>query len=132
MREFALIDGLEPLSLKSLIVTAAGFFFFVALLWIGSMLLPGRIEKGAVLPDGSRRSYRLNGLYLFLTVIVAAAMASVAGFSLAPLAKNVSAVFVVANVFAISLSSPIRPLRISCAGFTVASFVSCMCFPPPV
>ena len=50
MREFALIDGLEPLSLKSLIVTAAGFFFFVALLWIGSMLLPGRIEKGAVLP----------------------------------------------------------------------------------
>ena len=56
------------------------------------------------MPDGSRRSYKLNGLHLLLTVIVVGAIASVAGFSLSYLARNVFAAFVVANVFAISAS----------------------------
>jgi len=97
-------DSLEPLTVRSLIVMALGFLSFLALLWLGSEVLPGRIEKGVVLPDGSRRSYKLNGLYLLLIVILIVATARGLGFSLSYLPRNVFAALVVANVFALSLS----------------------------
>jgi len=94
----------EPITPSGVIVMAAGFFFFVALLWIGSEFLPGREEKGIVLPDGSQKTYKLNGLMLLLSVIVLVGAVTIADLSLAYLPKHVLAAFLVANSFAVLLS----------------------------
>lgn len=99
-----MIDIVHPLTPQSLAVMAAGLLSFVAMLWLGSEVLPGRSEPGALLPDGSRRSYKLNGLSLFIAVAVVVTAASVAGFSLAYLPRHLFAALTVANVFAVALS----------------------------
>lgn len=98
------MHSLEPLTLPGVAVMAGGFLSFVALLWIGSEILPGRMEKGVVLPDGSRKSYKLNGLILLLALVVLVTTLEVAGFSLSYLPRNVVAAFLVANAFAVCLS----------------------------
>ena len=77
---------------------------FVGLLFAGSRLLPGRRVE---LTDtgGAPRTFRLNGLALFLATVAAAAIAQIAGwFSLAVLHTHFVALFVVANLFAFALS----------------------------
>ena len=99
-----MMDTLAPLTFGAVARMAAGFFVFVTLLWLGTKFLPGRTEKGVVLPDGTQKSYKLNGLNLLLAVIVMVAAASVAGFSLAWVARNVLAALLVTNIFAVLVS----------------------------
>ena len=98
------MHSLAPLTLTGVLVMTVGFIAFVVFLWVGSKILPGRMEKGAALACGSQKTYKLNGLILLLTVIGVVAVASVAGFSLAYIPRHVLAAFLVANGFAVSLS----------------------------
>ena len=105
-----MIPASEPWSLVSvlsgetLLEAAAMLPAFVAVLFLGSALLPGRRVTG---PDaeGKQRVYKLNGLTLFLIVAIAAGLAQVSGWiSLSVLHTHFAALFVVANAFAFSLS----------------------------
>jgi delta14-sterol reductase len=89
-----------------LAVGAAMFFGFIAVLFVGSLLVPGKQEQGIPLAGGARVTYTLNGFLLFLAVF-AAALASVAlqpGW-LAALHTHFWHVFVVANVAAFAASA---------------------------
>ena len=104
------MPGTEPhifpwsaLSGGTLLEAAAMVSGFVGVLFLGSMLLPGRRVTG---PDveGTSSTYKLNGLALFLIVAIAACFAQVSGwFSLSVLHTHFAALFVVTNVFAFAL-----------------------------
>jgi len=99
-----------PLGAESVLAAAGAWLGFVALLFLGSRLLPARVEPGASGPDGSAREYRLNGLALFCLTIGAVAIAQAAG--LAPLewiARHLVALFLVANSFAVAFTLALRP-----------------------
>ena len=77
---------------------------FVGVLFLGSVLLPGRRVAG---PDveGKSRTYKLNGLALFLIAAIVGCLAQVSGrFSLSVLHTHFVALFVAANGFAFALS----------------------------
>ena len=96
--------SLSALSGGTLLEAAAAMAAFVGVLFLGSLLLPGRRIEGPD-ADGNRRTYKLNGLALFLTVAVAAGLAQVFGwFSLSALHTHFAALFVAANGFAFALS----------------------------
>ncbi|MCY4066364.1 MAG: hypothetical protein OXF57_08380, partial [Rhodospirillaceae bacterium] len=95
---------LSALSGEVLLAAAAMAVGFVALLFLGSALLPGRRIEGPD-ADGKQRVYKLNGLALFLIAAAAAGLAQVFGwFSLSVLHTHFVALFVAANVFAFALS----------------------------
>lgn len=85
-------------------LASCGVMAFVALLFAGSLLLPGRVEPGATRPDGSRIAYRLNGLALFLFVLLAAAGVELAGGRLGLLFENYWNLLLAANLFAFAAS----------------------------
>ena len=94
----------SALSGGALLEAAAMALVFVALLFLGSMVLPGRRITG---PDaeGNERIYKLNGLALFLIAVVAAGLAQFLGwFSLSVLYTHFAALFVAANAFAFALA----------------------------
>ena len=94
----------SALSADTLLEAAAMLPAFVAVLFLGSALLPGRRVTGSD-ADGERRVYKLNGLALFLIVAIAAGLAQVSGwFSFSVLHTHFAALFVVANAFAFVLS----------------------------
>ena len=98
---FSLVSALSG---ETLLEAGAMLLAFVAVLFLGSALLPGRRVAGPD-ADGNRRVYKLNGLALFLTVAVAAGLAQASGrFSLSVLHTHFAALFVAANVFAFALS----------------------------
>ena len=98
---FSLVSALSG---ETLLEAAAMLLAFVAVLFLGSALLPGRRVTGPD-ADGDRRVYKLNGLALFLIVAVAAGLAQASGrFSLSVLHTHFAALFVAANVFAFALS----------------------------
>ncbi len=77
---------------------------FLAALFLGSLIVPGREGSG---PDitGNQRVYRLNGLSLFLLTILLVGAVQWAGlFSLAIVHERFAALFVVANGFAFLLA----------------------------
>ena len=81
---------------------AAGF---IAALFLGSVLLPGSRASGPD-PEGKTRTYKLNGLALFLCVAAAAGVAQLLGWvSLAALQERFAALFVAANVVAFALTA---------------------------
>ena len=95
----------QPLSLNGLLQVGLGLSGFVAILSIGSILLPGRVHEGASRPEGSRLKYKLNGLLLFLLVIAGALGGERIGlFSLASIPPRMPALLAVANVFAFAAS----------------------------
>src|SRR6185312_1166773 len=63
-------------------LAAMAILCFVGLLFIGSRLLPGRLEAGAPRPEGGVLRYRLNGLLLFSLTVAAAGLAELAGWRL--------------------------------------------------
>src|SRR5437763_11038223 len=105
----ALRTATEPIALPpsagSLTVAALGFVGFIAVLFVGSRLVPGPVRLGAQLRDGSRRAYRLNGLPLFLILLATVAAATAASpAALAPIATHYGSLLLVSNAFALGLT----------------------------
>jgi delta14-sterol reductase len=95
----------QPLSVYGVLEAGIGITVLIALLFLGSILLPGRMEEGAARPDGSRQKYKLNGFLLFLLVMIGALAGDWAGlFSLASIPPRLPALFVAANIFAFAAS----------------------------
>ena len=95
---------LSALSFSSVLGAAAMILVFVSALFLGSILLPGRRVEG---PDaeGKMCSYKINGLALFLIVIMVGGLAQVSGwFSFSILHSHFAALFVAANGLAFALS----------------------------
>ncbi len=85
---------------------AAVFSGFVVALFVGSIVLPGSMHDGALLKDGTRQRYKLNGLLLFLTMAAVLAVGTWQHWlSLTFVYENYGALLVVANVFAFSLTA---------------------------
>jgi delta14-sterol reductase len=97
--------SVEPITFSSLGRASLLFGGFVAALFLGSILVPGPVREGAVLPDGKRRSYKLNGLGLFgLLVGLVALTGWLKLGSLAILVRYFWSLFIVANAFALALT----------------------------
>jgi delta14-sterol reductase len=95
---------MEPVSWANLGQAALLFGGFVAALFVGSILVPGPSREGALLPDGSRRIYRLNGLALFLLLAATVALGASSGFlSLSVLLRLFWSLLIVANAFSVAL-----------------------------
>jgi delta14-sterol reductase len=92
-------------SLASIALATCGTTLFVAALFAGSLLLPGRRELGASRPDGSRIAYRLNGLSLFVLTPLAAAGLELTGWRLGRLFEHFWSLLIAANFFAFALSA---------------------------
>ncbi len=92
------------LSVDFLAEAAIMLLAYVAVLFLGSMGTPGRHISGSD-AEGNTRTYKLNGLALFLTTAIAVAAAQMLGwFSLSVLYTHFAALFVLANIFAFALS----------------------------
>ena len=77
---------------------------FVGILFLASILLPGRRITGPDSGEGPR-TYKINGLPIFLITVVVVCLAQVFGwFSLSALHSRFAALFVAANGFAFALS----------------------------
>lgn len=96
---------LQSITGSSLLTASAFWGVFLILLFVGSRWLPGRTQQGVLLADGIRLTYLLNGLRLFVLMLLLIAIATwFWGFSLRWLYDNFWAMFVVANVFAFSMT----------------------------
>lgn len=94
------------LSGAHLLEAAAIFAVFVGILLLGSKWLPGQRMDGRPDADGVTRTYHLNGLALFLIVLLLAVLGDIFDvISLSVLHTHFAELFIVANVFAFSLSA---------------------------
>ena len=92
------------LSGSAFLEATAMALLFVGLLFLGSMILPGRRITGPA-ADGNQRIYKLNGFALFLIAVAAAGLGQAFGwFSVLILHTHFAALFIVANVFAFAFS----------------------------
>ena len=98
------------LSLAEILSASAGYAGFVALLFVGSLLLPGPVREGALRPDGTRQRYKLNGFALFGATLLVAAAAELQGWSLAVI---VLFVIVAAVLAAYSPAKRIRTISVT-------------------
>ena len=95
---------LSMLASGTLLEAAVMLLAFVGVLFVGSMLLPGRRVRGPEV-EGQSTTYTLNGLALFLMTVIVVCLAQIFGwFSLSVLHTHFAALFVAANVFAFALS----------------------------
>ena len=79
------------------------YIFFLAIL---SVVLPGKIQSGAVLADNSRKKYKCNGLLVAGTVVSVFGAAVYNGkLNGTYVADNIVELFCVTNIYAISLST---------------------------
>ncbi len=83
---------------------AAGLLLgLIAGLFILRKVVPGPLREGQVLPDGTRKIYKLNGLRLFAIVIAIVDAGQATGlFPLAAVHRLFWPLLVVANVFAVA------------------------------
>lgn len=89
----------------NLIVGTAMVLGFVLALFVGSKIVPGPQRLGAVLEDGSRKTYRLNGLALLLMVAALVAAGTYAEVvDLAVLHEHFWGLFVGANLLAVAMT----------------------------
>lgn len=99
----------EPLPITdpgNLLLGAVLALGFVLYLFVGSIVVPGPVRQGVVLGDGSRISYKLNGLALFLITVVVALAGTWAGFvDLTVLHEHFWGLFVAANVISILMTA---------------------------
>lgn len=99
------VHELPPVTLESLGTAAlvyGGFFFGLLLL---AMVLPGKVYPGFVQPSGDRKSYRMNGLSLWVaTHILVIGGAIVFGLSLRTLVDHFWSYFAAANAWAFAWS----------------------------
>ncbi len=93
-----------PLTAGSLLIGSAMFLGFVAMLFIGTAVLPGKRIEG---PErgGNTVAYKINGLTLFVLVVAIAAAAQWStAFSLSLLNHYFFPLFIAANVFSFLIS----------------------------
>ena len=91
------------------------FLVFVAVLLLGSKYVPGRQAVGRPDPDGVTRTYNLNGLALFLIVMLLAVLGDVFDvISLSVLHTHFAELFIVANVFACRALSRVVLAGVAC------------------
>jgi delta14-sterol reductase len=96
---------MSPTDPGALLSAAAIFFGFIGALFVGSLLVPGKREKGAPLPGGGQEIYTLNGFPLWLVVVAATAVLLIVRPSaLAFVHHAFWPLFAVANVAAFSAS----------------------------
>lgn len=99
----------EPLPITdpgNLLLGAVLALGFVLYLFVGSLIVPGVVQQGVELRDGSRISYKLNGLALFLVTVAIAAVGTWLGFvDLAILHEHFWGLFVAANVLSIAMTA---------------------------
>lgn len=96
------LSVLDPLNLAVGLAMALGF---CVALFVGSMLVPGKRQKGVKLADGSRIPYVLNGLALFLLTMAVLAGASWLGvLSLGAIHTHIFGLFVAANVLSVVMT----------------------------
>ncbi len=96
--------SLSTLSGGTVLEAAAMLLLFVGFLFLGSRRLPGRRVAGPEL-EGESRTYKLNGLVLFLVTVIVGGVAQVSGwFSLSVLNTHFAALFVVANGLAFAVA----------------------------
>ena len=78
---------------------------FVGGLFVLSRIVPGKELQGAELADGSRLTYRLNGLNIFLVLLAGLGLAQLAGLRpLAALHEHFVSTWIGANVLSIVMS----------------------------
>ena len=83
-------------------LAALGGLAFVGLLLLLSRVLPGPVYEGRARPDGSPRSYRVNGLAVFVVTAIIVAVLTVARlWSPARILDHIWVLFITANVFAL-------------------------------
>jgi Delta14-sterol reductase len=79
------------------------WFAFVGGLFILRKVVPGPVRQGQLLRDGTRRSYRLNGLYLLLILAAVIAVGHLThAFSLTTVHRLFWPLLVVANLFSLA------------------------------
>ena len=111
----------QPLSAYGVFEAALGIGIFVAVLFLGSIALPGRVDAGPPIEDGSRRIYKLNGLPLFGLVMTVAVAGHLTGvFSLASIPPRLPALLLAANVLA--FAAALALMRRDAAGHWLARF----------
>lgn len=77
------------------------FVGLMIVMFLGTMFLPGKVHQGCVLSDADRKSYKLNGLLLFIvTTLGTVVLTQVFHLSLAPLHTYFWSLFIIANLFA--------------------------------
>lgn len=77
------------------------FVGFVGVMFLGTKLLPGKIVSGSRQSDGNHKTYKLNGLVLFMgTTIIVISGTLLLNFSLAFLHTYFWELLIVANLFA--------------------------------
>ena len=109
VRDSAAVQALSissTLSVGSVLVALVGLTAFIAALFLATMILPGRVVRGTPLANGERRSYKLNGMALWvLAHMVVIGSTVVFGASLSPLVSEwFWPLFVAANLFSIAWS----------------------------
>ena len=97
--------GLSVPTVGSLLDSAFMLGFFLAALFVGSRIVPGRQIDGYDV-EGNLHSYRFNGLALFVLCLGVIGIAQFSDwFSLSTLHTHFVSLFIVANVFAFTMSS---------------------------
>ena len=104
MLSFSSLPFSTALSGESLLAATGMIIGFCALLFLGSFILPGEKIKGPD-ADGGERTYKMNGLALFIATVVFVALAELLSwFSLSTLHDHFFALFIVANVLAFAFA----------------------------
>jgi Delta14-sterol reductase len=93
---------LLPVTAASLATAAWMVLGFIAVLFAGSLVLPGLDRRGQPLPNGETNVYKLTGMTLFFLLHIAVGIATF-GFrlSLTPIVQHFWSLLIVANVVAI-------------------------------
>lgn len=90
----------------NLLLGAALVLGFVAYLFVGSIVVPGPTRLGATLADGTRRSYKLDGLALLLITAAIVAIGTFLGIvDLSILHTHFWGLFVAANVLSVAMTA---------------------------
>ncbi len=87
------------LDLRSIVLGSLLFVGFLVLMFVLTIVVPGKKQEGAVLADGTRRVYKLNGLaILIVTALLLGGGQLLHLFTLSVIEDNFLGLFLAANV----------------------------------
>jgi Delta14-sterol reductase len=92
---------MHSITIENLLSATAIYMGFVAALFVGRKFLPGPLKQGQQLRDGTKKTYKLNGLLLLIVLALALAVGTYTKvFSLARVNALFWPLLIVGNVFA--------------------------------